>query len=183
MKKMLQLVYYFVFFVYLAAIGFSFSIDFSKSLRISNQFANVSNNFPFQVVIFTDFVFSQKEYTFQEGLGSILNDQWVITSGQNVYNNVPPHRVCLLLGAQLSFEQGFNYSVREIRIHPGSGQLHSSNNYKYDIALIRTHRRIEFSERIQPISLSTTQIGEDVRGTFGVWVNKVSVDWPVNYNT
>lgn len=130
----------------------------------NNGTPGASSDFTFHVVLHTLTAFPN--LIMQDCAGVLLSNQWILSSANCVDR---PYKKIAVVGGQQSSQQGVKYNVQEIRLHPE--YKGKSNNFEHDIALLRTERSIVFNERIQPISLSTSEVGENVRGLVGTWVN------------
>lgn len=103
--------------------------------------------------------------------GAILNSRWVLTAARCIPSMSSPdefERISLLFGVNSRDDNVTQYAIEGIVLHPNFMEINNGivdNN----VALVRTKLPIEFSERVQPIELSTVHVLEDVPAVVADW--------------
>lgn len=124
------------------------------------------SQFPYQVLM--QYVNEQNNETVYNtaSAGSIIGPYWILTSARYVaYDH--PKSYALFVGAHRSQNDGVEHRIDRFFIHP---EFNGIDGYLvHDIALVRTRTPIEFNERVQPIGLSSTQVGADLNCQISGW--------------
>lgn len=131
--------------------------------------------FPFQVAFQQSFRFENFTESIHFCTGSILNENWILTSATCVYedseNGVGDSalvNVSLVIGGQQSLNTGAVYEIDQIVLHP---QFEGEPSFfEHNIALVKTTLPIEFNAQIQPIELSANDVNENVVAQVSGWV-------------
>ncbi|XP_047523457.1 chymotrypsin-2-like isoform X2 [Pieris napi] len=82
--------------------------------------------------------------------GAIIADQWILTAAQCV-RDVSPKDLSVLAGTNSITSGGTRYKVDKIVIHEKFNAEHNL----YDIALLRTTEKIQFTEKVKAIEIAT----------------------------
>lgn len=87
--------------------------------------------------------------------GGILNDNYILTAAYCVWA-AQPKELYVRGGITALFENGTVIDINQITMHPTYDMISSVNN----IALLRTAKRIEFTNCIEPIDMSPFTVAE-----------------------
>lgn len=139
-----------------------------KTSRMENGVPAAPDQFPYQVMINRTSIYENTTYIQHICTGTILNERWILTSAICVAWT-PHSDFSLELGGQHLKGDGIRYDIEQIIIHPEFAGTINLNNH--NIALIQTNRTIEFGKQIQPIRLSTVDVGEHYEAQFSGWVS------------
>lgn len=168
------LVAFICFNVEISSFPFS-SRSKEPSLRIYGGQQAAVGQFPFQVAFQQSFKFENFTESIHFCTGSILNENWILTSASCVYEDSDNGlegsslvNVSLIIGGQQSLNTGAIYEIDQVVLHPefeGEPSL-----YEHNIALVKTTQPIEFNEQVQPIELSANEVNENVVAQVSGWV-------------
>lgn len=94
--------------------------------------------------------------------GAIIGERWVVSAAHCVADKPDPKVVQLRAGSSDRAESGVLANVDFIEVHP----LYGTQNYAYDVALLRLTERLVWSDKIQAIALPSIdwepEVGSDV---------------------
>lgn len=135
--------------------------------QLENRIVNGDNanagHFPHMV--------SLQEYSDRDHFcgGSIISDQHVITGAYCLQGlRGDPQNIYVVVGTNRRRGDGTAMNISKLFVHPGF----DVETYKNDIALLQTVNRIEFTDKVRPITLpkadSTPEIDDVLLSGFGL---------------
>lgn len=131
--------------------------------------------FKFQVAFQQSFQFENFTESIHFCSGSILSENWILTSATCVFDDDADNvesstlaNVSLVIGGQQALNKGVIYKIDHIILHPEyKGE---ETFYEHNIALVKTTQPIKFNDQIQPIELSENDANEGIVAQISGWV-------------
>lgn len=94
--------------------------------------------------------------------GSLLSEQWSITAA-HCTRPFQLEDLAIAVGANHIKDDGVEYALQRIIMHPNSADKLN------DISLLRTKKRIEFNNRVQPIAISRGHVTGNLSAVVSGW--------------
>lgn len=96
--------------------------------------------------------------------GSIIRAEWVITGAACFRHNIPAD-LFVVVGTHLLSSGGVRHEIRSINVHPDYSHPSIGN----DIALVQVTTSFTFTDLVQPIQISSIDIGGQVPAVVSGW--------------
>ncbi|XP_062919336.1 complement factor B-like isoform X1 [Mobula hypostoma] len=112
------------------------------------------------------------------GAGSIISKKWILTVAHNLFDEqlLTPAEIHVFVG-ELKRRSRNPKEVTELHVHPSYNNTHAilTQDYSYDIGLLRLEEDLQFSDQIRPVCLPCTkEVSEFLPAPEGDWTDQCS---------
>ncbi|XP_072890266.1 complement factor B-like isoform X2 [Hemitrygon akajei] len=114
------------------------------------------------------------------GAGSIISQKWILTAAHNLFDDrlISPANVQVFVGELKRRSKNSNAKeVTELHVHPSYNNTRASltEDYSYDIGLLRLKEDLQFSDKIRPVCLPCSkEVSEFLPAPEGGWADQCS---------